>query len=67
MWRAWMWKPQLPLIVNKEQIEKKGKQNNAYLFLSTDLREKNKKSKIDKKEAELYNHNRSKQNINKAI
>ena len=37
-----MWKPQLPLIVNK------------------DLREKNKKSKIDKKEAELYNHNRSK-------
>ncbi len=62
-----MWKPQLPLIVNKEQIEKKGKQNNAYLFLSTDLREKNKKSKIDKKEAELYNHNRSKQNINKAI
>jgi hypothetical protein len=40
--------------------EKKGKQNNAYLFLSTDLREKNKKSKIDKKEAELYNHNRSK-------
>lgn len=62
-----MWKPQLPLIVNKEQIEKKGKQNNAYLFLSTDLREKNKKSKIDKKEAELYNYNRSKQNINKAI
>ena len=55
-----MWKPQLPLIVNKEKIEKKGKQNNAYLFLSTDLREKNKKSKIDKKEAELYNHNRSK-------
>ena len=55
-----MWKPQLPLIVNKEYIEKKGKQNNAYLFLSTDLREKNKKSKIDKKEAELYNYNRSK-------
>ena len=57
-----MWKPQLPLIFNfnKEQIAKKGKQNNAYLFLSTDLREKNKKSRLDKKEAELYNHNRSK-------
>ena len=65
MWRAWMWKPQLPLIVNKEQIEKKGKQSNAYLFLYADLR--NKKSRIDKKEAELYNHNHSKQNIDKVI
>ena len=57
-----MWKPQLPLIFNfnKEQIAKKGKQNNAYLFLYTDLRNKNKKSRLDKKEAELYNHNRSK-------
>ena len=39
---------------------KKGKQNNSYLFLYTDLRNKNKKSRLDKKEAELYNHNRSK-------
>ena len=62
-----MWKPQLPLIVNIESIAKKGKQNNAYLFLYTDLRDKNKKSKLDKKEAELYNHNRSKWNINKAV
>ena len=29
-------------------------------FLYADLRNKNKKSRIDKKEAELYNHNRSK-------
>lgn len=55
-----MRKPQLPLIVNIESIAKKGKQNNAYLFLYTDLRDKNKKSKLDKKKAELYNHNRSK-------
>ena len=55
-----MWKPQLPLIVNIESIAKKGKQNNAYLFLSTDLKDKNKKSRLDKKKAELYNHNRSK-------
>ena len=53
-----MWKPQLPLIVNIESIAKKGKQNNAYLFLYIDLR--NKKSRLDKKEAELYNYNRSK-------
>lgn len=55
-----MWKPQLPLIVNIESIAKKGKQNNAYLFLYIDLRNKNKKSRLDKKKAELYNYNRSK-------
>lgn len=55
-----MWKPQLSLIVNIESIAKKGKQSNAYLFLYADLRGKNKKSRLDKKEVELYNHNRSK-------
>ena len=55
-----MWKSQLPLIVSLESIAKNDKQNNAYLFLYAELRDKNKKSRLDKKEAELYNHNRSK-------
>ena len=30
------------------------------IFFYIDLRKKNKKSRLDKKKAELYNHNRSK-------